>query len=230
MNCCLPPIFHCLTVALLICHVAAQQTPKELPRSANPSSHANPLIPDPGAISNGVYRNSFFGFTCKLPFGWVDRTEDMRADADQPTHAADEVPKPSASRAKPLVLLAVFERPPEATGNTINSAVVIAAEPVSSYPGLTNPENYFGPLTELVRSKSMKVVNGPYEYVIGAQHLMRGDFNKELGKLTMYQSSLVMMEKRYVVSFTFIGGSEDEVEELLKGLSFGKKETPAARK
>ena len=46
----------------------------------------------------------------------------------------------------------------------------------------------------------------------------------------MHQSTLVMIEKGYVVSFTFIGGSEDEVDELVEGLSFGRKETPAPRK
>jgi hypothetical protein len=39
-----------------------------------------------------------------------------------------------------------------------------------------------------------------------------------------------MLEKGYVVSFTFIGGSEDEVGALAEGLSFGRKETPAAHK
>lgn len=221
-------------VVLLLCSLAAPQAPSNVSSSAPPkpsnSATAQVAGPDPGAISNGVYHNSFFGFTYKLPFGWVDRTEDMRMDSDQPTQTTDEAPIPSTTRAKPLVLLTIFERPPEATGSTINSAVVIAAEPVSSYPGLMNAENYFGPLTELVRSKNLKVVNQPYEYHVGTKPLMRGDFSKELGKLTLYQSSLVMMEKRYIVSFTFIGGSEDEVEDLLKGLSFGQKETLPAHK
>src|SRR5215510_12096435 len=56
----------------------------------------------------GAYRNGSFGFTYKIPFGWVDRTESMREDNSDSTKAQ--------------VLLAVFERPPEATGNTINSA------------------------------------------------------------------------------------------------------------
>jgi hypothetical protein len=228
----LPSTVCCVIVALLTWNVVAQPRPEGSSESGHSASRVNSSSPDPGSITNGVYRNPFFGFTYKLPFGWVDRTEDMRTDAELPTQSTDEIPKPSASRAKPLVLLAVFERPPEATGSTINSAVVIAAEPVSSYPGLMNAENYFGPLTELARSRSLNVVNQPYEYHAGAKILMRGDFNKELGKLTMYQSSLVMMEKRYVVSFTFIGGSEDEVDELLQRLNFsasGKPATPDSK-
>jgi len=37
----------------------------------------------------------------------------------------------------------------------------------------------------------------------------------------MRQSTLVMLARGYAVSFTFIGGTEDEVEELMVGLSFG---------
>jgi hypothetical protein len=36
----------------------------------------------------------------------------------------------------------------------------------------------------------------------------------------MRQTSLVILEKGYEVSFTFIGGSEDEVNELIEKLRF----------
>lgn len=119
------------------------------------------------------------------------------------------------------VLLAVFERPPEATGDTVNSAVVIAAESVKSYPGMKAAVDYFVPLEEVTKAKGFKVVNEPYEFLVGVRKLAREDFDKELGKLTMQQASLVILQKGFVVSFTFIGGSEDEVTELLAGLSFG---------
>jgi hypothetical protein len=43
----------------------------------------------------------------------------------------------------------------------------------------------------------------------------------------MRQSTLVMLARGYVVSFTFIGGTEDEVEELIQGLSFAAATKPA---
>jgi hypothetical protein len=36
----------------------------------------------------------------------------------------------------------------------------------------------------------------------------------------VHQTSLVVLEKGYEVSFTFIGGSEDEINELIEKLSF----------
>jgi hypothetical protein len=169
-----------------------------------------------GSIREGHYRDMLFGFTYKIPFGWVDRTAEMQdSDPAQPT----------ADPAKAQVLLGIFERPPEVTGETVNSAVVIAAESVSSYPGLKTAADYFGPLEEVVTAKGFKVVNEPYEFPIGAKQLAREDFTKAMGKLTMQQATLVMLAKGYIVSFTFLGGGEDEVEELLEGVSFPTAQT-----
>jgi hypothetical protein len=160
-----------------------------------------------GAITDGLYRNPSFNFSYKPPYGWVDRTDRMRDDSDDPS--------------KGLVLLAVFERPPEASGTTINSAVLIAAESASSYSGLKTAADYFGPLEEVTAAKGFKALNDPYEFSVGTKQLARADFSKEIGQSTAHQTSLVMLQKGYVVSFTFIGESEDEVEKLLEGLSFG---------
>jgi hypothetical protein len=180
-----------------------QSSSKSTLKSSAPGKTSTPEL---GAVTGTTYRNTFFGFSYKIPFGWVERTEDMRDDGQA---------------GKSLVLLAVFERPPEATGNTVNSAVVIAAESVSSYPGVKTAADYFGPLTEVTLSKGFKVENEPFDFSSGANQLVRGDFTKQVGTLTMHQSSVVVLKKGYVVSFTAIGGSEDEVDELLEKLSFG---------
>jgi hypothetical protein len=207
-------LFHFLAVVLLGCTLKAQQAQK----SASPQPATS--VPDRGAISNGAYRNTAFRFAFKIPFGWVDRTREM----------SEEPSADSADPKKSVLLLAVFERPPEASGNSVNSAVVVAAEATSSYPGLQNAEQYFGPLTALAKSKGLTIVSDPYEFRVGTMQLVRGDFSKPLGNLTMHQSTLVMMDKGYVVSFTFIGGSEDEVNELMEGLTFGLKGVPAPHK
>lgn len=159
---------------------------------------------DPGTLQNGIYRNITFGIHYKVPFGWVDRTEQMR----------------EGSSDKSLLLLEAFERPPEAGGDSVNSAVVITAENVSVYPGLKSAADYFEPLTQITDSKGFHVVNPPYAFAAGSRQLVRGDFNKGEGKAAIYQSSLVVLEKGYVVSFSFLGGSQDEVDELIGGLSF----------
>ena len=119
------------------------------------------------------------------------------------------------------MLLAAFSRPPEARAEEVNASILIAAESVSAYPGLKEAAQYFGPVSEVAKAQGFEVVEEPYEFVMGTKTVVRGDFKKDVGSRVMRQSTLVVLARGYAVSFTFIGGSEDEVEELVKGLSFG---------
>jgi len=188
---------------------------------------------DAGEASNGIYRNKTFGFTCKIPPGWVLRTDEMNA-RDEETAAPEDrgtldrtaeggCPHTSGCG---RVLLAAFSRPPEATAEDVNSSILIAAESVAAYPGLRDAAQYFGPVTEVAKAQGFEVVNEPYEFIVGTngtgpKRLVRADFQKNVGTRVMRQSTLVMLVRGYAVSFTFIGGTEDEVEELVQGLSFG---------
>jgi hypothetical protein len=191
---------------------------------------------DVGSVSNGAYRNKTFGFACKLPAGWVLRTEEMnaRGDGDLPPTkesraALDRTAGGGCLHTSSCVLLAAFSRPPEARGEDVNSSILIAAESAASYPGLKEAAQYFGPVTEIAQAQGFEVVNEPYEFVLGTKTVAREDFLKDVGTRVMRQSTLVILGRGYVVSFTFIGGTEDEVEELVEGLSFGVAARPAAK-
>src|SRR6266576_1338474 len=153
-----------------------------------------------------IYRNSTFGFRYRIPYGWVERTKEMQEGDD-------------ASKGE--VLLAAFERPPQAAGETINSAVVIASENAAGYPGLKKAEDYLGPLTELTTSKGFKTEGDPAEVEIDSRRLVRVDFSRLLSdKLTMHQSTLVLLTRAQIISFTFIADSADGVDDLIEGLDF----------
>jgi hypothetical protein len=173
-----------------------------------------PAVPAPKPSADSqLYRNATFGFRYRIPYGWVDRTKDLQ-EGNEPQ--------------KGEVLLAIFERPPQAAGETINSAVVIATESAASYPGLKRAEDYLGPLTELTTSKGFKAEGDPSSVTIDSRQLVRADFTKPLNeKLTMCQSTLVMLAKSQIVSFTFLAGSEDEVNDLIARLNFTPSKTPA---
>jgi hypothetical protein len=181
--------------------------------SRKASSAANPG-PDHGSVSNGsvsngVYRNSSGGFTCKVPQGWVLRTEEM-----------NQRPDGGAQGEAGRVLLAAFARPPLAHGEDVNSSILIAVESASSYPGLKEAVQYLDPVTEAAEAQGFETVNPPYEIAVGVKAMVRADFRKNIASRVMRQSTLVMLARGYVVSFTFIGGTEDEVDELIGGLSF----------
>ncbi len=181
------------------------------PAQQKPAKSAVP-VPKPSADSQ-LYRNPVFGFRFRIPYGWVDRTKDLQ-EGNEPQ--------------KGEVLLAIFERPPQAAGETINSAVVIASESAASYPGLKRAEDYLGPLTELTTSKGFKAEGDPSSVTIDSRQFVRADFTKPLNeKLTMCQSTLVLLAKGQIVSFTFLAGSEDEVNDLIARLIFTPPKTPA---
>ncbi len=191
-------------LALLAVPSLAQDKSQPVDSSPRTAPHAVSGLSS-GAVGDGVYHNPSFGFSYKLPYGWVDRTADMQDD--------------TASQSR--VLMAIFERPPQASGDSVNSAVVIAAEPLPT--GMKTAAEYFESMSALATGKGFEAKEGPREFSIGTTKLLRGDLSKARGTLTMYQTSLVVLEKGYAVSFTFIGGSEDEVNELIEKLSFASR-------
>lgn len=177
--------------------LAASQTPR---KPVTPKTGENPQI----------YRNTTYGFRYERPYGWVDRTKDMH---EQRTDSQ------SANIGE--VLLATFERPPEAAGETVNSAAVIAAENTADYPGLKKAEDYVAPLIELVTKVGFKQEGDPAYVDIDGRELIRADFSKPLNdKLTMRQSTLVLLTKNHIVSFTFIAATADELDDLINRLHF----------
>jgi hypothetical protein len=129
------------------------------------------------------------------------------------------------------VLLGVFERPPEAAADSINSGVVIASESTTSYPGMKTAEDYLGPLTEVATAKGFKSAGEPFSLEIESRRLVRADFVKSLevksttespnNKLTMRQCTLILMTKGRILSFTFIADSEEALDDIMDGLHFG---------
>ncbi len=124
------------------------------------------------------------------------------------------------------MLLAAFARPPLAHGEDVNSSILIAAESTDAYPGLKEAAQYFGPVTEIATAQGLEVINEPYEFFVGTKAMVRSDFQKDVGTRVMLQSTLVVLAHEYAVSFTFIGGTEDELDELIEGLSFGAVSKP----
>jgi len=203
---------------------AASQDSSSSSSSPHPAISSRSTVPSSassaaGSIRNNVYRNSFFGFTCKIPEAWVLRTDEMNTQGLQGEN--EENPKSGKDSANlGRVLLAAFSRPPLAHGEDVNSSILIAAENAAAYPGLKDPAQYFGPITEIAKAQGFDVDEEPYEFAVGTKTLVRGDFEKNVGTRVMHQSTLVMLAHGYALSFTFIGGTEDEVEELVQGLSF----------
>ncbi len=194
-----------LTALLLVVTAIPASPQASSSKTKHPEQHAS-RDKTPAASAETLYRNPEFAFTYKVPYAWVDRTQQMQDDSSDP--------------AKSRLLLAVFERPPEALGDTVNSAVVITAESAASYPGLKTAADYLAPLTELTLSKGFKSAADPSEIEIGSTPVVRADFSRDLGKITMRQTSLVLLRNKFVLSFTFIADTDDQIDELIERVSF----------
>jgi len=209
----------------------ASQSPPSSPSSLKikkPASQDSSF--DSGTVTNGVYHNKSLALSCKIPPGWVLRTAELNArEKQQDEKKEEEKPEdkpaaapsaPSASSAGAKVLLAAFSRPPEARAEDVNSSILIAAESTASYPGLTEAAQYFFPLTEVAKAQGFVPDEDPYEIAIGTKTLPRADFHKDVGTRVMHQSTLALLAHGYAISITVIGGTDDEVEDLIDGLSF----------
>lgn len=210
---------------VVVVSAAGVRAQSQAPSSSSSSSHSSQktqMARPPGyslgngSVSNGVYRNTALGLVCKIPAGWVLRTDEMNAQDDDSAEDGDAKPDAKSGR----VLLAAFSRPPEARAEDVNSSIVIAAESAATYPGLKDAAQYFGPLTQVAKVQGFSVVEEPYEFVVAAKTVPRSDFQKDVGSRVMRQSTLALLARGWAVSITFIGGTEDEVEELIEGLSF----------
>lgn len=221
-----------IAIAALGLSLTAQAQNKTAP-VAKPA--AKPTTPNEDAQ---VYQNIPFGFHYQIPFSWVNRTQEMGTQQPPSQDVRNNEAHNDANKSK--LLLAVFERPPEATGATINSAVVIASESAAAYSGLKKAEDYLGPLTELATVNGFKADGEPYAIEVESRHLLRADFIKPLGasnktandkkqendKLIMHQCTLILLTKGQIVSFTFIAGSDDELDDLMDGLHFTAAKSP----
>ena len=205
-------------VSLLILSLLAGQFPTTL----SGQSHESPANKGRagwkcGPVADQLFKCPKFGFTVRVPFGWVHRTDDMQGKTESvPDGSVGQTAEQSGSQ----LLLAIFERPPEVVGNTINSAIVISTEPLASYPGIKSAADYFSQISDTAREHGFSVASEPYHFLVGSRRLIRGDFSRQLDKLTMWQSSLVMIENHSIVAFTFIAGSDEEIDDLLEQLSF----------
>jgi hypothetical protein len=225
-----PRRFHCLLLCLALPAIPlCSQTQTQSPSSSSTRHLKKPAAStesgiDNGTITNGVYRNKTLAFSCKIPEGWVLRTEEMNArdekEREDKGSKDSAAPQPAASSAGAKVLLAAFSRPPEARAEDVNASILIAAESVASYPGLEEAAQYFEPLTEVAKAQGFTLDENPYDIAIGTKTLVRGDFHKDVGSRVMRQSTLAMLSHGYAISITVIGGTDDEVEDLVDGLTF----------
>ena len=144
------------------------------------TSTATSVSLDSGSVIKGIYQNNRLGLACKIPAGWVLRTEEMNAREEPAEAAAPADGATAASSEGARVLLAAFSRPPDARAEDVNASILIAAENQLAYPGLKDAAQYFGPLTEVAKAQGLSVDEEPYEVSVGTRHWSAATFTRML--------------------------------------------------
>lgn len=186
----------------------------------NSASNSKPSLPECAPLAGELLRCPTLGFTYKVTFGWVDRTQEMQESASAAAAKPDQNANPGNAEQAGKTLLAVFERPPGTSGESVNSAAIIAVEERSAYPQVKTAADYFGPLAEIAEGRGFKMDGNPYSFSVGARQVVRGDFTGGDEKNPIRQTSLVLLERGYILSVTFLAGSDDEIDSLIENLTF----------
>ena len=199
-----------------------------MPGASSAQAASKPSLPDCEPLAGQILRCPKAGFTYKIPFGWVDRTEDMQEAASVAKSSQDNNRTEGEQAGK--TLLAVFERPPGTSGEGVNSAVIIAVEDKAAYPLVKTAADYFGPLAEIAKQRGFKTDSDPYSFSVGARQVVRGDFRGGDEKNPIRQTSLVRLDKEDILSFTFLAGNDDEIDGLIENLTFASSLRKTSRK
>jgi len=192
---------------LLLCVVASAQS----------------LTPDSGSVNNGVYSNTYFGFSYTYPKDWVvhgdatnQRIIELGRERATDTKALSE---PSANVLIKHVhqLLTVFQYALGTPGVSNNAAVQIIAEDVRHAPAITDGRVYLLNMQELLTKMGCQMVQKePAEMIVSGRQFFRQDFRTPVKDIYVQQVMIVYVTKGYALSFGFTVGPDQNIEDLVR--------------
>jgi len=186
--------------------------------------------PDNGKVTDGVYRNEFFGFVYTMPQGWTvhgEETEKALMEAGRDIMAGDnEEKRKMLERAgkRTYHLLTIFEFPLGTPGKT-NRSVQVLAENVSFAPGIQTGKDYILNLEQVLASSQLHVhyEGEPVEESLDGIDFYRQDLTMEVANKTIFEKIYCTRMKGYAVSFILVAQNKDAVEEVAKSLASVRK-------
>ena len=195
-------------ILLLLCFSSsAQQTP----------------APDDGAVKDGVYTNTFFGFNFTYPKDWVVHGEATNARikelGKEKTTKSGALSEESAEVMfkNTYQLLTVFRHPVGTPGIAINPAVLVIAENVAHAPGITSGREYLLNVRQLmVKTGAQPTNHEPVEVSFSGRRFFRDDYRIEANAVRLTQSMFVNVTKGYALAFGFIHEDQKSVDEIAR--------------
>lgn len=180
-------------------------------------------MPDNGAVKDGVYTNTFFGFSFTYPKDWVvhgeatnQRIKELGKERTTQSGALSEASAEVMFR-NTSQLLTVFRHPVGTPGIAINPAVLVFAESVAHAPGITSGREYWLNARVVMLKTGAQVLNAePVEVVFSGRKFFRDDYSLEVNGVHLTQATLVHITRGYALAFSFLGEDQKSVDEMVK--------------
>jgi hypothetical protein len=186
-------------------------------------SHGQTSTPDGGSVKDGVYSDTFFGFSYAYPKDWVVHGEATKAHIKElgQEQAKETKALPDASvevaLAHTYLLLTVARYQLGTPGVKDNALVQVVAEDVRHAPAIINGRVYLLNVHDvLIKMGAQPLQAEPVEVVFSSQKFFRLDFEQPVNGKPIHTAMLAIVSKGYGLTFIFTAIDQKEVDELVK--------------
>ncbi|HET6384401.1 MAG TPA: hypothetical protein VFJ58_13490 [Armatimonadota bacterium] len=179
--------------------------------------------PADGSVTNGVYKNSFFGLSMPIPNGWTIASQEteqhLSALGGRLVAGNNKSMQASMDAAKTGTyhLLNVSEHPIGAPV-VYNPSVIVMAESEAAYPGIQTGSDFLFQLKRLLEHSALRwrAVGSSVPETVGGKSFYRLDGTMQVMGMTVWQSYFVTIDRRYALSFIISAGSADQLAQMRK--------------
>jgi hypothetical protein len=197
-------------------------------------AQAQTSTPDSGNVKDGIYSNTFFGFSYTYPKDWVvhdeatkERMMELGKERARETKALSDASAEVLAK-HTYQLLTVFQYQLGTPGVERNAAIQVAAEDVRHAPAIVNGRVYLLNVRQLLTKMGAQPLQAePIEVVLAGHKFFRQDFESLVEGKPVHTSMLVNVTKGWTLAFIFTAADRPQVDEMIKTLETLKFSGPA---
>ena len=181
--------------------------------------------PDDGSVSDGVYNNTFFGFSVTYPKDWVvhgDATNTRLREIGKERATSTGAMSAASTEAvlkNTYQLLTTF-RYPMGANVEVNPSFMVVAEKVSHAPAIVNGRDYLIYVRPMmIKTGVVPVQDEPAELLLSGRKFFRQDSRVQVNGLSINQAIIITVIKGYALAFILSGKDQLTVDEMAKAVS-----------
>jgi hypothetical protein len=180
---------------------------------------------DPGNVKDGVYSNSYFGFSYAYPKNWVvhgeatqGRIKEIAKEQSKKTGALSEAATEVVMK-NTYQLLTVFQHALGTPNVRLNPLIQVIAEDVRHAPAITDGRTYLLYVRPMMMKMGGKPVQSePVELQVSGRQFFRQDYQLELNGVSYQYAVVLTISKGYALAFSFSAEDQKGVDDLAKTL------------